>query len=159
MSLSDAPLASTAWADQMEAAGGNPAGLPAAIAIGAASSSAFYARMLAVAARLLPKFATGVVAIERRGQLETGNPSKPFQDELGTYPRHAYVGGYPSDRIDGVNVIASDLRIICAADNLPIRPTAADAVTIDSSRLAIVRVTAVPAAGQPVLYVLQARAA
>lgn len=160
MTNANAPNAASAWADQIEVMGiGNPPGLPAPIAIGAAKSGAFLARMLASAARLLPKFATGTVEIVRRGELETGVPARPFVTEEQRYPRHAYVGGFPSDRIDGKAVMASDLRVIFAADSLPIRPTAADAIDIDNARLSVVRVAAVPAAGAPVLYVVQARAA
>jgi hypothetical protein len=155
-----APHAASAWAQQIEAhAAVVSSALPAPASIGPATSGPFYARLAALAVRMLPKYATGSVSIVKRTEGETGNPLKPYEDATESYPRHAYVSGYPSDRIDGESVLATDLRVIFAAQGLPLAPTAKDALKVDGAPLAIVQVAAVPAAGQVALYIVQARAA
>ena len=120
----------------------------------------FYAEMQAVARELLAEFSNASVSIVRRGDPIGNDPYQPGIASVTRYARLAYVGGYPTETIDGARIAATDLRVLIDGQGLSIVPsTSRDSLEINGQAYALRSVSAIPAAGIVAIYILQAGAA
>lgn len=118
--------------------------------------SGFFGRMRAMATRLLTKRNTGTVLLVRKTSTDNDDP---MANSIGTteIARKALVTGFSSKEIDGARILASDRKVLMNADSLSQKPAAIDELLIDAERHTIVDVRPIPAAGDAVVYIVQAR--
>lgn len=134
-------------------------GLPDPLPAKPPRSAAFYAELAQTVCNLLPDFATGSIALIRKSEVQSADPLRNTIDATKRYPVNAYAAGYPERMVDGSRIRAGDVRVLIAAAELPAPPTVRDALEIDPPRglHAIASVMQVPAAGRPILYIIQGR--
>jgi hypothetical protein len=148
------PLAASAIGEQ----------LVTAIAAAAANSESaeFYEELRdGFAKEMVEQYATGTLVLVKPAPVEEGgDPLNPFG---GASPRRttrsAIVTGFPSDKIDGKQILAGDRRVLIdAADfTAATEPAGDDQLEIDGKTHMMVSLQAIPAAGVAVVYIMQAR--
>lgn len=151
-----APLASAAIGQIMES-------IAAAQAV-ASTSAEFYEELRdGFAKDMVAQFATGAVVLLKpnRAQGPTINPLNPYSGVPTRTTRNAIVTGYPTDKIDGERILASDRQVLIDAADFTVSNTPAgdDQVEIDGRVHILQSLKAVPAAGVAVIYIMQARTA
>lgn len=108
-----------------------------------------YDRARATAARLLANAKQGQVVLTRAvaGEPDPDQPWVPVEPSEQTEDLNAVVKGVSSQFVDGTTVLASDLEVLCAPPVMGAKPT--DGLTIDGDAVTVLRVTPIPAAGEP----------
>lgn len=112
-----------------------------------------YART--VADRLLTGAQQGRVVLSRDVPGEAENEWTPAPVTTKTEALRAVVKGVSAEFVDGTTVLASDLEVLCVPPTMEAEPT--DGISIDGKAATILRVTPIPAAGQPAVLRLIVR--
>ena len=104
-----------------------------------------------VAPRLLAKFSNGGVSAHVRVVTHNSNPlSPPVVTETST-TFNAHVKGVTAEMIaSDPNLIVSDLAVICAA--IDYQPIVGGMVEVNGVAMRVLRVSTIPAAGDPAAY-------
>lgn len=115
----------------------------------------FYTKMQGSAARLLTKYAQGVMTLDvyTPGTGPVYNPGSPTYN---SQPFKGVARGTNAEDLIGSLVQATDLVVTIPAGVL--EPKLADRLTIDGKQYSIVRVLRTPAAGTAVTWVVYVRA-
>lgn len=140
--------------------GGLASSLAAAAASGA--SDEFYTELRdGFAKDIVEQFNTGAVVLIKPSPVQGGDPLNPFGGLPVRTPRNAIVLGFPTDKIDGDRVLASDRRVLIDAADFTTAnaPAGDDQVEIDGVLHTLVSMESVPAAGIAVIHMLQCRTA
>lgn len=104
-----------------------------------------------VAPRLLAKFGNGGVDVVLQVVTPTPNPLEPDAVDYVREDVKAVARGVSSSILTAdPNLVASDVQVICAA--IDYVPAVADVVAINGTDKRVVRVDAIPAAGDPAIY-------
>lgn len=104
-----------------------------------------------VAPRLMAKFANGGTKTEVRTVTPNPDPLQPSTVVTTSSPFNAYVKGVSAQMVTAdPNLQASDLLVLVAA--IDFIPQVSKMVEINGKTCAIIRVDAIPAAGDPAIY-------
>lgn len=106
-----------------------------------------YTNLQATASKLLANFSQGAVELVRSNGVVAGvnEWDLPTDNTPTTYTLDAVVEGVNKSLVDGVNILASDLKVTFAA--FQISPSVNDKINIDGNSKTIVSLTAIPSAG------------
>jgi hypothetical protein len=117
-----------------------------------------YAALIPLFSGIVTDFEMGTVSIERR--TFTKDPSNPLKYTASHVAQNieAVVTGVSSKRVEGTSILEGDLYVIITSDKVASAPKDSDILIIDGKDFQIVKIFAVPAAGTPIIYRLQARA-
>jgi hypothetical protein len=109
---------------------------------------------------MVEQFNTGAVVLIKASAVRGADPHNAFADEDAALrtARNAIVTGFPTAEITGA-VLGSDRRVLLDAAGFTTAnaPAGDDSIEIDGKLHAIMSLKAVPAAGPPVIYIIQAR--
>jgi len=104
-----------------------------------------------VAPRLLAKFGNGGVATVIRVLTPNPDPLLPPTEDATAIDVNAVARGVSTSILTAdANLVATDVQIIVAAINYD--PAVGDIVELNGAERAVVRVDAIPAAGDPAIY-------
>ena len=104
-----------------------------------------------VAPRLLAKFGNGGVSTVVRVLTPDPDPLKPPSVVSDGVEFHAYAKGVSAEMVSAdPNLVATDVQVICAAVDWV--PSVSAVVEINGSDRTVIRVDAIPAAGDPAIY-------
>jgi hypothetical protein len=118
----------------------------------------FYQNMQDIAGSVMKQFRQGIVVLVRttEGPADTSKPWEPGTASQARIVLDAVVSGVKAYQVDGTQIQASDLVVVCAAsvDGKLVDPNESDTILIDGSAHQIKKIEPRPAAGTPVVYAI-----
>lgn len=104
-----------------------------------------------VAPRLMAKFANGGTEVVVRSVVANPDPLIPPAATESSAPFNAYAKGVSAQMVAAdPNLVATDLMLICAA--VDYQPAVDGVVEVNGQPRRVMRVDAIPAAGDPAIY-------